>query len=163
MIRTEIKTEFTDSELEEAMLRSEDAIIAYSKVPIEKSFVYCNIEGHPFRIRVYECGSKQKETIVATFGYLHNQLHYMNLWTRLAERYRVVVFEHGSNGLNTKLKDCSGLQSVDAAEEWVIDWFTALISKLDLPEKFHMLGQCQSCHQVALYASKFPERILSLF
>ena len=87
----------------------------------------------------------------------------MHLWTKLAERYRVVVFEHGSNGLNTKLNDCSGLQSSEAAERWVIDFFTEVISKLDLPQKFHLLGQCHSGHQVALYASKFPERILSLF
>merc|ERR1712226_983911 len=80
-------------------------------------------------------------TIVLSCGLMFPQLHWMYLWERLAERYRVVVFEHGSHGLNTKLNDCPGLQSSDAAEEWVIAYWTGVISKLDLPKKFH----CSAC------------------
>ena len=157
------KTKFTDSELEEAMIRIEDAIISYSKVEIKKSFVYVEIDGHPFRVRVYECGSEKNETIVLTLAYEFPQLHFMHLWTRLAERYRVVVFEHGSSGLNTKLDDSYGLDSSDAAEQWLIEWTVKVFSKLELPDKFHLMGQCWSANIVMYYASQHPERVLSYF
>ena len=103
------KTTLSDSEIEDTMLKTEDAIIAHSKISIVKSFIYFEMEGKPFRVRVYECGDKANQTLVCTFSYLYPQLHLMHLWTRLAEKYRIVVFEHGSLGLNTKLDDCYGL------------------------------------------------------
>ena len=155
--------EFTDSELENAMIATEDAIIAHSKIPIQKSFVFINIDNKPFRVRVYECGNRDNQTLVCTLGYIFPQLHFMHFWTRLAEKFRVVVFEHGSCGLNTNLDDSYGLKSSEAAEEWVIDFNTQVFARLDIPTKFHLLGQCHSGHLISLYASKFPERVLSLF
>ena len=61
----------TDSEIENAMLETEDAIIAHSKIPIEKSFIYIEMDGKPFRVRVYECGDKANETLVYTFAYTY--------------------------------------------------------------------------------------------
>ena len=59
----------TESEIENAMMETEDAIIAHSKIPIKKSFIYIEMEGKPFRVRVYECGSEKNETIVLTLAY----------------------------------------------------------------------------------------------
>ena len=40
----------------------------------------------------------------------------------LAKLYRIVMFDNCSWGLNTRLEKSSGLESPDAAEEWLRDW-----------------------------------------
>ena len=87
----------------------------------------------------------------------------MHLWTALAERYRVICVEKASYGLNTRLDTCWGSSSKEAAEEWRSEWIQKVFAKLDIPQKFHVIGYCNSAHLLALYASAHPERIASYF
>ena len=50
-----------------------------------------------------------------------------------------------------------------AAEDWCTEFLVRVFDKLDLPEKYHLIGLCYSGHPMALYASRHPERVLSYF
>ena len=38
-----------------------------------------------------------------------------------------------------------------------------MFSELNLPDMFHLMGQCWASNIVLYFASKFPERVLSFF
>lgn len=153
----------TDAEWEAAILRAEDKVISYSNIPISKSFTHIEMEGKPFRVRTYECGTKSNPTLVCMLGFSNPTLSYMHLWTALAKRYRVICIEKASFGLNTRLDTCWGSSSKEAAEEWTLEWTEKVFAKLDIPPKVHVIGECGSGQIAALYASAHPERIASYF
>ena len=81
----------------------------------------------------------------------------------LAERYRLVLFDHGSWGLNSKLSECSGLASPEAAESWMREWIVKVIDALPLPETFLLAGHSIGGWLASQYASQHPNRVESLF
>ena len=50
------------------------------------------------------------------------------------------MFDNCCKGLNTRLDACSGLESPEAAEQWMIDFIVKTIDALDLPPKFLLAG-----------------------
>lgn len=63
------------------------------------------------------------------------------------------MFDNCCKGLNTKLDTCSGLESPEAAEQWLLQFMTKTIDALDLPEKFLISGHSYGGYLVSLYAS----------
>ena len=72
---------------------------------------------------------------------------------RLADKYRLVMFDNCCKGLNTKLDESVGLESPEAAEKWVLEFITKTIDSLDLPDKFLLAGHSYAGYLVSLYAS----------
>ena len=145
------------------MLNTEDRLIEFSGIPVEKDFAWIEMDGRPFRVRNFKFGDKAKKTLVFIGGYSFSVLRYVSIFRALSERYRVVAIEHGSYGMNTKLIECSGYASHEAAEDWIIDFLLKVFNKLDLPEKFYLLGLCYGGVLAPLYASVQPHRVESLF
>ena len=65
--------------------------------------------------------------------------------------------------MNTRLSECSGYESPQAAESWLSDWVEKVFEKLDLPQKFLLAGHSYGCYLASLYAGKFPKKILSFY
>ena len=67
----------------------------------------------------------------------------------LAKLYRLVMFDNCSWGLNSRLEKSSGLESPEAAEEWLRDWIKQLFDKLTneniVPDKFFIAGHSMGC------------------
>ena len=76
------------------------------------------MEGKPFGVRTHIYGPENtnKKTLVLVHGYLGNSVGWLYVIKPLAETYRLVLFDHGSWGLNSKLSECYGLESPEAAE-----------------------------------------------
>ena len=123
------------------------------------------MDGKPFGVRTHVYGSKDegKKTLAMVHGYLGNSVGWLHMIRPLAERYRLVLFDHGSWGLNTRLAQCSGLLSEEAAEQWMIQWLSKVFDALDLPEKFYLAGHSIGGWLAAQYASHSPDRIEGLF
>ena len=120
----EAKT-LSDQEWFEAMHAAEDRLIRLSGLglsQVKKSFITIQVAEGPFRVRVFEIGDKSKETLVLTHGFSACALSYYTMLKTLSEKYRLVLFDNASWGLNTRLKECSGMQSPAKAEAWLIDW-----------------------------------------
>ena len=73
------------------------------------------------------------------------------------------MFDTMSWGLNTRPKECSGIVSSDAAEQWQIEWTEKVMETLELPEKFFASGHSHGGWLMSLYASRNPDRIEALF
>ena len=88
---------------------------------LERMYVMIEMEGKPFRVRVITYGDeakKDKKTLVMTHGFLGCSLNWVWMFKPLAERYRLVLFDHSSWGLNTRLDQSVGMESEEAAENW---------------------------------------------
>ena len=73
------------------------------------------------------------------------------------------MFDHGSWGLNTRLKESSGLASAEAAEAWMVDFIEQVFDNIDLPPKFYLAGHSYGGWMSSIYASKHPDRVSKLF
>ena len=104
------------------MLKAEDAILSHNTVQIDKLFVTIEIDGQPFRVRVYRAGDTRNKPLVMVCGY-NTAVGYSHIFDDLAKKYNTFIIEQGSFGLNTKLASCSGSESPKKAEEWIIDFF----------------------------------------
>ena len=58
------KTFFNDEEWQAQMEQVEDEILSYCKAKVSKYFVNIQMEGKPFRVRVYESGNNNNKTLV---------------------------------------------------------------------------------------------------
>ena len=86
----------------------------------------------------------------------------------LALHFRVIMFDNASWGANTRLNSCSGLESSQAANRYLLSWLKSFFDAIkgDLPappKKFYLYGHSNGGYQLGLYASKYPERIAKLF
>ena len=83
-----------------------------------RSFVTIEMDGKPFRIRKYEIGQEDdgKPTLVWVHGFAFSSALYAEKWKELSERYRLIYFDCFGFGQNTRLQECSGLASPEAAE-----------------------------------------------
>ena len=77
--------------------------------------------------------------------------------------YRIVAFDNCGWGLNSRVDDCSGLQSPEDAEKWLLEQTKQTIEQLDLPDKFLLAGHSIGGYLASLYASQNPERVEALF
>ena len=62
--------------------------------------------------------AETKKTLVMTHGFMGCSAVWIWMIKPLAEKYRLVFYDHGCWGLNTRLDKCSGLESPEAAENW---------------------------------------------
>jgi len=150
-----MKTYLSDSEWEDAMSNAEDKILQFTDIPVTKDFIHFEMDGQPFRVRTFEFGGgdKSKKTLVFLSGYYVPALKPTNIFSTLSKRYRVITFDIGSFGMNTRLKDCSGYASHEAAEEWMMEFINKVFSKLNLPDKFFLASHCYGPFYAQLYAS----------
>ena len=117
------------------------------------------IDGEPFDIWTTFVGDQTKKTLLMTHGYmLAGVMAYFKTFKKLTEHYRVIVFDHGSFGLNTRRAKCPALENPpealpDACEMWLLEWWTKYVDALELPEKFYLAGHSMGGHQAMLYAS----------
>ena len=91
---------------------------------LERRFVMIEMEGKPFRVRTLIYGKKEegKKTLCITHGYMGNSTVWTWMFKPLAENYRLVLFDHCSWGLNTRLETSESLESPEAAEAWIREW-----------------------------------------
>ena len=115
------KEELDEDDWLDAMEAAEDEVLSLTEIDsaeIEKGFVTIVMDGKPFQVRVFTIGDKSKKTLVLIHGYGVSSLIFYAILKPLAKKYRLVLFDNGGWGLNTRVDKCSGLQSPDAAEEW---------------------------------------------
>lgn len=65
--------------------------------------------------------------------------------------------------MNSRFTTCSGSESPQAAEAWMLEWMEKVFEKIDVPQTFLLSGHSVGAWLAALYASKCPERVESLF
>ena len=113
------------------------------------------MDGVPFDVRthVVEDSISDKPTLVLIHGYLGASINYTKMLKPLRVKYRLVLFDMAGFGLNSRLTQCSGTESPEAAERWLIEWLEKVFSKLDLPEKFNLAGHSAGGYLASLYAS----------
>ena len=72
---------------------------------LERRYTMIEMEGKPFRVRTVIYGKKEegKKTLVLTHSYLATSTYWSILLEPLSQHYRIVMFDHGSWGLNTRL------------------------------------------------------------
>ena len=157
----------SDSEWKEAMEKAEDKLLALSKLQpklIRKDFITIYMDNKPFQVRTFDIGDKTtKKTLVLVHGYTGASVMFYQMLYTLSQQYRIVMFDHGSWGMNTRLKECSGYESQEAADWWIQEWITKVFEKLDLPQKFLLCGHSLGGWMCSLYASMFPDRVDGLF
>jgi len=100
-----------------------------------------------------------------TLGYGAAVLQAVLTFKGLAENFRVIAFDSFSFGANTRMDYCSGLESVERAEECMLEWYTGFMNSIEhrLPKKFYMFAMCSGCYPMGLYAAANQERIEKLF
>ena len=122
---------------------------------LTRTYTWIEMDGKPFGVRTHIYGSEKtnKKTLVLVHGYLSNSVGWLYMIKPLAEKYRLVLFDHGSWGLNSKLSECSGLASSEAAEDWMREWIVKVLDAMELPEKFCLAGHSIGGWLAAQYAS----------
>ena len=110
------------------------------------------MDGEPFKIWTTFVGDPMKKTLLMTHGYmLGGVMAYFKTLKKLSEHYRLVVFDQGSFGLNTKRSKCPALEKSAeempaACEEWLLEWWIKYVDALDLPETFLLAGHSMGGH-----------------
>ena len=69
------------------------------------------------------------------------------------------MFDMGGFGLNSRPQTSYGMESVDEAERWLIEWLGKVFDALELPETILLAGHSCGGYLASLYASTWPERI----
>ena len=118
----------------------------------------------PLRVRYYVVGDEGegKKTLVWCHGYGAPGCLYANMWKDLSKQYRCVFFDNFGWGMNPRLSDCSGLDSEEAAQSWIIEWIQKCFDKLPLPPKFYLAGHSYGGVISSLYASHNIDRVEAL-
>ena len=110
---------------------------------LTRKYTMIKIEGveHAVRTHIYN-DDKTKKTLLCTHGFgMSAVMNYFMMMKPLAEHYRLVMVDNGGWGLNTKYMGTKALESPEAAEEFIFNWWESLVDKLteqgELPDKFH--------------------------
>ena len=87
---------------------------------IDRRYMIIRMEGKPFRVRtiIYGAEEEGKKTLLMTHGFMGASAVWIYMLKHLAEKYRLVLFDHGSWGLNTRLDESAGMETPEAAENW---------------------------------------------
>ena len=158
-----------DRELFETKLElCETAILQLIDMPIEafqRSWASFQLEGADFKARYFVFGDQAKPTLVMTHGYATYALSHFMIFKSLAKHYRVIAFDNSSFGGNTRLNSCSGLESPEKADAYMIEWQKGFFEAIDhlLPAKYLLYGASNGAYQLGLFASVCPDRIEKLF
>lgn len=119
------------------MESAEDEILKLSGVSmsqIKKRFITIEMDGKPFKVRTFYIGDEsQKKTLVMTHGFALASVLFYKMLFKLSQEYRIVMFDHSSWGLNTRLEVSQGLESPELAERWMTDFVERVFEKLQLP------------------------------
>jgi pimeloyl-ACP methyl ester carboxylesterase len=121
------------------------------------------MEGKPFKVRTIKTGNPENQTLVLMHGFGIASCMFGPLLGYLSQKYRVVLFDNLSFGLNSRLKESVALDSSESAEEWIKDMLVKTVNELDLPDKFFLAGWSHGGWQAAVLASQMPNRVQSLF
>ena len=97
------------------MLKAENAILSHTAAQIDKFFVTIEMDGQPFKVRIYRGGDINNKPLVILGGYTY-ALKYSVIFDDLAKKYNFFLIEQGSYGLNTKPDRCSGIESAEKAD-----------------------------------------------
>jgi len=73
------------------------------------------------------------------------------------------MFDHGSWGINTRWAQFPEEITPESSEAWMSVWLKKVFGKLDLPERFFLAGHSLGGFYSAVYASKYLDRVESLF
>ena len=69
---------------------------------------YTNIEmsGKPFKVRTFYfgCEDKSKKTLIITHGFMANVPSMLTFLKMIAEHFRVIAYDNGNWGLNTRFE-----------------------------------------------------------
>lgn len=90
-----------------------------------------------------------------------NVIAYSRLLVLLSKKYRLVCFDHSNFGLNTR--STKHHTTAEEGEQWVSDFVTRLVEKLDVPDKFYLAGHSYGGWWASKMAGLLPERIESMF
>lgn len=132
---------------------------------IERHWATFPFDGQEFRARYFTFGEEDKPTLVMTLGVGAAVLQAVLTFKGLAKNFRVIAFDSFSFGANTRMDYCSGLESVERAEECIFEWITEFMAAIEhrLPEKFYVFGMCGGSYSLGLYAAANQDRIEKLF
>ena len=110
-------------------------------------------------------GDVSKKTLLMTAGYNSSIALFNTCFKDLSSNFRVIAFDQLSNGPNTRLETCSGMDSDRRAFECLIEWYEEFFRAIDhlLPAKVCFYAASSSCHAVGLWAARHPDRIDKLF
>ena len=132
-----------------------------------QTYTVIEMEGKPYQVRTvyYKEPYKgtKKKTIVMTHGYGSNCTTFVTLLCHLAKKYDLVLYDNCGWGLNTKLTECKGLESKQAAFDWLSEFIVKTVDALELPDTFLMAAHSYGCFLTSIYASTRPHRVESLF
>ena len=102
---------------------------------VKRDFITIEMDSRPFKVRTFVVGhvSDGKKTLVMVHGFALGALSQFNVIKQLSEKYRLVLFDNFGWGMNTRLQECSGIESPESAEAWMIEWILKTFDALDLP------------------------------
>jgi len=154
-------------DLEKQMFAEGD--IDFSK--LTSKYTMLKIEGKDYAVRTHIYNDdKDKKTLLMTHGFgMSGCMTAFKIMVPLAEHYRLVIFDHGGFGLNTKIteKPACALSSPDASEAYMVELWKQTVDVMtengDLPPKFYLTAHSAGGLYAMLYASFHPERIEALF
>lgn len=164
----------SDESWQEEMEGLERQLFAEGDLDLYKltsKYTMIKMEGKDYAVRTHIYNDdKDKKTLLMTHGFgMSGVLTSFKIAKPLAEHYRLVIFDNGGFGLNTKIteKPEQALSSPDASEAYIVEWWKQYVDTLtengDLPPKFYLTAHSAGGLQAMLYASFCPERIEALF
>ena len=74
------------------MLKAENAILSHTAVQIDKFFVTIEMDGQPFKVRIYRGGKVKNKPLVLIGGYSY-ALSRSNIFDDLAKKYNFFMIE----------------------------------------------------------------------
>ena len=86
-------------------------------------YVNITMDDEPFQVRYLVLGenASPKPTLVLMHCYMNSSVSaYVQWFQHLLPTYRIVCFDNCGWGLNTRRATCSGTESADAAESWLL-------------------------------------------
>ena len=134
-----------------------------------RKYTIIEMEGKKLAVRTFIYNDdKSKKTLLMTHGFgMSGCLTSFKIIEPLAKHYRLVIFDHGGWGLNTKIQDTQALESPETSEAYIVEWWKKFVDeatdKGDLPPKFYLTAHSAGGMMAMMYASQHPERIEALF
>ena len=99
---------------------------------LTRKYTIIQMEGKDYAVRtcIYN-DDKDKKTLLMTHGFgMSGALTAFKIMKPLAEHYRLVIFDHGGFGLNTKIQETEALSSPEASEAYIVEWWTKLVDAM---------------------------------
>ena len=134
---------------------------------VDLDYILIEMDDRPVEVRttiIDDSNGKPWDTLVLTHGFAGASIHMVALLPILRAKYRLVLFDNLSFGSNTKLDYCSGLESFEKAEAWILEFWESWVKAMGqrLPPKFYLAAHSFGGYQASLFACKHPDRIKKL-